>query len=411
MTDPRPAWDRSAYVGFVTAQGRKQETVERYANLAEMFSGWCVYQDIALADATTKDITRYLQARRDEHVAADSTIINHVVSIRWLFRLLVEQGHRSDDPSQAVEAVSPKPRRPSILMQAPPWLGELRVWLRSHGRAQATVRHCVYVIATYARWCQEEAIDPVQASAEEVARFIVRESDRVAPRTALRTLTDVKSLYSYFVASGKRNDNPAVLLKLPNPSLLAREPFTQEELQRLLAHAETARDRALLLTFAATGCRLGEVAGMSTSCIDWEAGVLLVTGKGLRQRRIALGRQATAALREYLGSHIGDVWIAEPFLRRADEGPLTRMGIYSVLRRIGERADVEHVHPHRFRTTFANTFAKRSGGDLQTLQVLMGHAKIETTAHYARWGVAERAIDIQRQLLGDEAIPTTAERS
>lgn len=398
-------WDRNAFVGFVTAQGREQATAERYANLAEMFVGWCMYQEISLADLSAEDIARYLQVRRDENGAADSTIINHVVSIRWLFRLLVEQGHRSDDPSQVVAAVSRKPRRASVLTKGPPWLDEFRAWLRTHGRSKDTARRAAYGIANYALWCREERIDPVLAREPEVSRFIIRESDRVAPRTALRNLTDVKSLYSYFVASGKRNDNPAVLLKLPNPSLLAREPFTQEELRRLLAHAETARDRALLLTFAATGCRLGEVAGMNTSCIDWEAGVLLVTGKGLRQRRIGLGRQATAALREYLGGRTGDVWIAEPCLRRADEGPLTPMGIYFVVRRIGQRAGVEHVHPHRFRTSFANTFSKRSGGDLQTLQVLMGHAKIETTAHYARWGVAERAIDIQRQLLGDEAIP------
>ena len=146
---------------------------------------------------------------------------------------------------------------------------------------------------------------------------------------------------------------------------------------------------------------------MTTSDFDWATGILLVTGKGLRQRRIALGRQTIAALREYVGSRTGHVWRSDPCLRRAVEGPLTPMGIYFAVQRIGKRAGVEHVHPHRFRTTFANTFARRSGGDLQSLQVLMGHAKIETTAHYARWGAAERAIDIQRRLLADDAIPTT----
>ncbi len=399
---------RGEYLHYVTGQGRKRQTAERYANLAEMFYGWCMYRGGALDTASAEDIARYLQARRDKNGAADSTIINHIVSIRWLFRLLIAQGHRSDDPSQDVEAVSRKPRSSGVLAEAPPWLEAFRVWLRSHGRAKATVRRNIYAVSAYARWCRGEGIDPVMASEEEVARFSIRESDRVAPRTALRNLTDVKNLYAYFVASGKREDDPAALLKLPNPSLLSQEPFTQEELRRLLAHAETARDRALLLTFAATGCRLGEVAGMITSGIDWETGILLVTGKGLRQRRIALGRQTVTALSEYLGDRTGDVWMSEPCLRRAGESPLTPMGIYFALQRIGKRAGVEHVHPHRFRTSFANTFAERSGGDLQTLQVLLGHAKIETTAHYARWGAAERAIDVQRQLLAEEAIPTAA---
>ena len=135
---------------------------------------------------------------------------------------------------------------------------------------------------------------------------------------------------------------------------------------------------------------------MKTEHIDWDQGLMKVVGKGQKERIVVLSRRALTALREYLGDREGAIWLS-----RHQGKVLTRNGIYLVLKRIGARAGLPDVHPHQLRTSFACNFLERSG-DLQAAQVLMGHNKIDTTAHYARWNAAQRAITVQRKLLDEE---------
>ena len=273
-----PTWDRNAYVAFVTALDRKRQTAERYVTLAEMFAGWCVFRGTALAQVGQEDVARYLAERRTDG-ATDSTIINHAVAIRWLFRLLIARGECSDDPTRGIEIVRRKPRRLSIIeTSSEPWRDSLPTWLLTHGRSRATVRRALYTALRYARWCREQGLDPVLASGEDVSRFIGQELDRLSQSSASRTLTDLKALYGYLKATGQRSDDPSADLKIKLPRLQAQKPFTREEVDRLVAQARTPRNRALVLTFAATGCRLAEVVGMTTEDVDWESGLLLVRG-------------------------------------------------------------------------------------------------------------------------------------
>jgi integrase/recombinase XerD len=248
----------------------------------------------------------------------------------------------------------------------------------------------VYSAAFYVRWCAERHLDFTSATTEDVTRFVLWYRQRVAQVSVVRRLTSVKYLYDWAVASGLRADNPARVVRLRSPDTPPRPPFTPDELRRLLAFARTERDRALVVTFAATGCRLSEMMGMRVEDVDWGGGTIYIRGKRERHRLIAPGPTAMKVLLAYVNGGSGALW------RTHDGAPLANMGAYYAIRRLGERAGV-HAHPHRFRVTTACQVWEASR-DLEATQTILGHERVSSTMHYIGWGRVQRALALQARL-------------
>ena len=174
------------------------------------------------------------------------------------------------------------------------------------------------------------------------------------------------------------------------------EPFTQDEIKRLLKAAEfsaewvtptgkrvrserpsAVRDRAIILTLLDTGVRVSELCNLTVEDYDSERGRLFVrSGKGDKSRYVYAGRRAQMSIWRYLnGRKTG--WV---FLTRSDY-QMERNNVRHMLKRIGAAGGVDNVYPHRFRHTFAITFL-RNGGNVFILKELMGHSKLETTMRY-----------------------------
>jgi len=252
----------------------------------------------------------------------------------------------------------------------------------------------------YLRWCGKEGVCPASASEQNIRSYLSWLLKRDRQITAIRQLSSIRFFYNYLVGLGLVPGNPTDGVRLKWPKLHPKAPLTDDELRCLLRYADRLRDRAILLVLLSTGCRLGELVAMRTDEIDWRQGVVTVNGKGQRQRMLALGNVAANAVREYLDGRHGWLW-----LRLDGQGRLKGIGVEWLLKRLARRAGVANVYPHRFRTTFACRFARDSLGDVQSLQVLMGHSKIETTLHYAAYVATERALAQQRRFsLADRVI-------
>jgi integrase/recombinase XerD len=147
------------------------------------------------------------------------------------------------------------------------------------------------------------------------------------------------------------------------------------------------RDRALLEFAYATGVRVSELIGVRTRDLhlDPGEGFVSVFGKGAKERLVPIGQSAVRAVERYLretrprlerGKGEGRVFL------NARGGPLTRMGVWKILREHVQAAGIEkHVTPHTLRHTFA-THLLEGGADLMAVQEMLGHADISTTQIY-----------------------------
>lgn len=209
----------------------------------------------------------------------------------------------------------------------------------------------------------------------------------LAARTQARRLSALRQFYRFLLGDGAREDDPTLLLDAPRlPSVLPKYLSEQEVDQLLAAAAGRAGPagkvaRAALEILYATGLRVSELLSLPRRALAGDAAVLLVRGKGGRERIVPLSdaaRDAAAAL--IAGRTDRGSWL---FSGRDPRRPMTRQGFALLLKQIalGAGLDPARVSPHVLRHSFASHLLAR-GADLRSLQLLLGHADIATTQIY-----------------------------
>lgn len=146
-----------------------------------------------------------------------------------------------------------------------------------------------------------------------------------------------------------------------------------------------ARNEAILWLLYDTGIRLAEVCSLKLADVDRARGTIIVYGKGRKERKIAVGKNALQVLGRYL-THWREVFPsadAVPSVFLTEQGGITREGIKMLFKRLRVRAGFSErrVHPHLFRHTFAVRYLL-AGGDVFSLQELLGHEDMETIRNY-----------------------------
>jgi integrase/recombinase XerD len=160
-----------------------------------------------------------------------------------------------------------------------------------------------------------------------------------------------------------------------------KETFSDESLELLRDACEEIRDLAIVDLLASTGMRVGELVQLNREDINFHERECIVFGKGGNERVVYFDARAKIHLRNYLDSRTDN----HPALFVSLTCPYERLmigGVETRLREIGKRADMQKVHPHKFRRTLA-TRAIDKGMPIEQVQRLLGHVKIDTTMHYA----------------------------
>ena len=215
----------------------------------------------------------------------------------------------------------------------------------------------------------------------------------LAPTSVCRHLASLSTFFRFLVFEGRLADNVAKLLIAP--AVWDRLPtvLSPVAVDRLLAAPDGndrlgRRDRAVLETLYATGCRASEVAGLRPGDLDLVTGLVRCVGKGNKERRVPLGSRAIAALTDYLRRDRPRLVARSPGTRSVfvskSGRPLSRVGVWSIVKRyvraIGLPVDAS---PHTLRHSFA-THLLAGGADLRVVQEMLGHASIATTQIYTR---------------------------
>lgn len=219
----------------------------------------------------------------------------------------------------------------------------------------------------------------------------------LASSTIERRMAAVKGLHKFLVAEGLSANLPTG--QLPRMRKVQRLPdvLTVDQIEAVIEASSGAkdpssaialRDRAIIETLYGCGIRVGELVGLDIISIDFDAGVMRVTGKGSKERLAPIGSRALVALTEYLESgrqrlrpaHGLTPPTSAVFLSSRGRR-LSREVVFRIVRAAGERAGVEGLHPHALRHSYA-THMLEGGADLRSLQELLGHADLSTTQIY-----------------------------
>jgi integrase/recombinase XerD len=268
-------------------------------------------------------------------------------------------------------------------------IGAFRHYLQSErGMADNTVQAYGRDLDRFATWTALVRFeDYTKPTLNHLARYLsFLHDEKLAPPSVARHLVALKMFYR-FLRLEERADAAAVDL-LGSPKLWQRIPqvLSPEAVDELLRAPQPGdrfylRDRAMLETLYATGCRASEVVGLKAADLYLDAGFCKCLGKGNKQRVVPLGRPAIAALREYLAESRGGAEGVNVFLSKTGR-PLTRIHLWALVKKYCRRAGLPSTtSPHTLRHSFA-THLLAGGADLRTVQELLGHASITTTQHY-----------------------------
>jgi integrase/recombinase XerD len=255
-------------------------------------------------------------------------------------------------------------------------------------RAPRTVDAYRRDLAHFAGWLGGA---PSRATTSDVERYLAQlRADGLSPATIGRRLAALRALYRHLMLLGARGDNPAAEVAPPRRVRRLPRTLSPGEAERLIEAAagttpRALRDSAIVELLYGAGLRVGELVSLDRGSVDLDERLVRALGKGSKERVVPIGRRAAEALRRYLSR-------GRPYLDRrhrpelflnAKGGPLTRAGVFLILRKIAGKAGLEpeRVHPHLLRHSFA-THLLEGGADLRSVQEMLGHADLATTELY-----------------------------
>ena len=245
------------------------------------------------------------------------------------------------------------------------------------------------------RWFRFRARPLEDVTAREIANFLASIKRDHTPNTVRNFTTSLRSFFKYCIAEKIREDDPTKGMSVRKPKQMPRQPFSADEYRAMYREISDGRDLAMFLLLVSTGLRIGELVSILVSIkvqdIDWPRALILVHGKGNKERWVPITTKALAAVKAVAdGRRVGSLFMTQ-------EGtPMNRERARKRLVAVGDRAGVIHVYPHRWRITFANDFLE-AGGDMGALQSVMGHEDIAQTSHYAGYSRAQRGIEQARK--------------
>jgi integrase/recombinase XerD len=238
-----------------------------------------------------------------------------------------------------------------------------------------TIRIYLHAVAEFARHFNKP---PDQLGAEHIRRyqlFLVKEKN-VAPSTYIQAVCALRFLYTHTL------NRKVGIERIPFPRRERKLPvvLSREEVKALLEAPKNLRHRALLAILYGCGLRVSEVARLKVADVDGTRNVLWVRcGKRRKDRQALLPPKLRELLRCYWRNQRPTDWL---FPSSDPRQPISAKAIFLACRKAAQQAGIpKSVHPHSLRHAFA-THLLEAGVDLRTIQILLGHAHLETTARY-----------------------------
>ena len=243
-------------------------------------------------------------------------------------------------------------------------------------RSQKTIDRYVYIIGKLMAFAN---VPTRQITVYHLRNFINHEKERGIQDSTLEGYREIFSAYfNWLQRETLISKNPCVNLGVIKCAKKEKKTYTECELDRLNRACGNKRDRAIINFLRSTGCRISEMTGLDRDAVNIDALECTVHGKGNKERTVFLDEVAGMTLRDYLKERTDDS--PALFINR-DKERIQSNGVRHMLKKLADRAGVDHVHPHKFRRTLATGLA-RHGMPIQEVARVLGHEKIDTTMRY-----------------------------
>lgn len=271
----------------------------------------------------------------------------------------------------------------------------LEMLVAERGVARNTLESYQRDLGDFSGFAKSQRMSLAHAGADLIRKYLKHmDGSGMAASTQARRLSALRQFFRFLYAERLREDDPTTIIDSPKIGRALPKYLSEEEVDRLLAcagdHAGADGKRlvALMEILYATGLRVSELVGLPLAALSRDGRMLMVRGKGDKERMVPMSEPASDAIEAYMAvrqRYMPKSLRTSPYLfpSRAKQGYLTRARFAQILKELAVEAalDPRRVSPHVLRHSFASHLLAH-GVDLRALQQMLGHADISTTQIY-----------------------------
>ena len=254
------------------------------------------------------------------------------------------------------------------------------------GLSKSTLENYKRMLTTFFNTVKKQ---PEEIKEEDITFFLYwykrrNPNHEISDRSLDKVLDCLKAFFKWSFNRNYISYNPTATIRPIKYASKIQDHLDEIELEKVRRACKTKKELALVELFFSTGCRVSEVTNIKLSDINWDDRTIIVFGKGRKYRTAFLNVRACFCLQDYIENHRqGD----NEYLFVSDRSPYEQMhksGVEKIIREIAKRTKIDkNLSPHCFRRTLATQMLDK-GADIQDIQKILGHDKIETTLRYAK---------------------------
>ena len=247
-------------------------------------------------------------------------------------------------------------------------------------------------------YLKKKNIDILNVKSDDIKNYLYSLDKNT--KTKAHYITVINNFYNYMILLERLKKNPCETIKLPKTDKKLPQYLTSDEIDKLfnirLIKPIDYRNKAMLELLYATGTRISELLDLELSQINFEDCLILVMGKGKKERVIPVGSTALHYLKLYIyeyRKYLLKTKTSNYVFLNSNGGQLSRQGFFKILKELCHKQGIDkEISPHVLRHSFATNLLN-NGADLRVIQELLGHENLSTTEIYSHLSTEKKKSD------------------
>lgn len=276
-------------------------------------------------------------------------------------------------------------------------LDEFELAARAANRSPNTITSYQWHVKRFTRFLEERGLSTgcSEISTRVIREYVTHLQPTYAPQSITNNIKALKALFAFGVRDELVDSDPTQRVVVPKVPRTDYIVLDSAEIDTLLRACNTntltgLRDFAIVIFLFDSGVRASELINLKDENVNWDRGLVLVYGKGAKERQVPVSARTLRAIRRYVNRrNAAGFETAQSLFLNQKGDPLSRFGLVQLLERLGDRTG-HHLHPHKFRHSFAVNALRNDAREFD-VQDCLGHTTLTMTKRYARQTVDDLA--------------------